>query len=123
MKVLLNKCYGGYSFSEEFVKHLIFNDIVSNYTNYHNLQRHDQRVIEEAIKFGLDNASGMCASLEVREVPDGANYSISEYDGMESIDNIWIEVSLHELRYGLKQSQVQMVLKGCNIKPIKLEEL
>jgi len=123
MKVLLNKCYGGYSFSEEFVKHLIFNDIVPNYTNYHNLQRHDQRVIEEAIKFGLDNASGMCASLEVREVPDGANYSISEYDGMESIDNIWIEVSVHDLKYGLKQNQLQMVMKGCNVKPIKLHEL
>jgi hypothetical protein len=123
MKVLLNKCYGGYSFSEEFVKHLIYNDIVPDYTNYHNLQRHDQRVVEEAIKFGLDNASGMCASLEVREVPDGANYSISEYDGMESIDHIWIDVHVHELKYGLKQHQLQMVMKGCNIKPIKLEEL
>jgi hypothetical protein len=123
MKVLLNKCYGGYSFSEEFVKHLIFNDIVPDYSNYYCIERHDQKVIEEAIKFGLDNAGGMFSQLEVREVPDGANYSIHEYDGMESINDIWIEVSVHDLKYGLKQNQLQMVMKGCNVKPIKLNEI
>jgi hypothetical protein len=123
MKVLINKCYGGYGFSDEFIKHLIKNDIIKNFMGQHYLNRHNQELIKEAVAFGLDKASGMCAELEVKDVPDGANYSIHEYDGMECIDNIWIEVSLHDLKYGLKQHQIHMIKQGCDIKPTKLNEI
>ena len=116
MKVLLNKCYGGYGFSKEFVTHLIKNDIVSNFKDIHYISRHNPRVIKEAIAFGLDKASGICAELEIREIPDGANYHIHEYDGMECINDMWIEVTTGDLRRGLTTEQLDMVAKGCSIK-------
>jgi len=116
MKVLINDCWGGFSFSTEFEDHIdsLTKDQLIN--KYELLARHNQFLVEEAIKFGLDKASGICAQLIVVDIPDGCEYNIHEYDGMESIDNIWIEVSKEDLSNGLSEKQMDMVLKGCSIK-------
>jgi len=115
MKVLINDCWGGFGFSTKFEDHI--NSITDSLINKHELSaRHNQFLVEEAIKFGLDKASGICAELIVVDIPDGCEYNIHEYDGMESIDNIWIEVSKEDLSNGLSEDQMNMVLKGCSIK-------
>jgi len=115
MKVLINDCYGGFSFSTEFKDHI--NSITDNLINKYKLSaRHNVLLVEEAIKFGLDKASGICAQLIVVEIPDGCEYNIREYDGMEHINDIWIEVSKEDLSNGLSEDQINMVLKGCSIK-------
>jgi hypothetical protein len=104
MKVLLNACYGGYSLSDEFIEHL------KTFDNYEDdFARHDPFLIEEAIKFGLNKASGMCADLYIKEIPDNIKYSIYEYDGMEYINETWIEVSLEELKNGLPDHKLNLV--------------
>lgn len=115
MKVLLNDCWGGFSFSDEFEDHI--NSITDSLINIHDLaERHNQFIVEEAIKFGLDKASGICAELILVDLPDGCEYQIHEYDGMESIEDIWIYVSKEDLINGLSEQQMDMVLKGCSIK-------
>ncbi len=122
MKVLINSCYGGFGYSEEFVEHLITKNLVPKTANSYNIPRDNQEIIEEAIKFGLEKANGWASKLEVVEILDGAQYSINEYDGFESIDDVWIEVTLDELKNGLSSNQLSMVSQGCNIKLAKLTE-
>lgn len=118
MKVLINNDYGGYSLSQQFVNHLITNNLVPQDSNGYTIDRDNQEIIEEAIKFGLENVNGLCADLKVVELPNGCKYSIGEYDGSEWIDQIWINVSLDELKNGLSDEQLSMVSQGCDVKCI-----
>lgn len=120
MQVLLNDCYGGFNFSEEFKAH-----IRSKYPNryeedsFYFVDRADPVFIEEALSFGLEKASGHFSNLVVVEIPDNVNYSIYEYDGMEQIEQTWITVTLDELKSGLSKEKLDMVVR---VDCIKLEE-
>lgn len=46
--------------------------------------RHDSKLVQVVEELG-EAADGMCAELAVIEIPDGVEYEIEEYDGMESI--------------------------------------
>ncbi len=116
MKILVNRCYGGFSFSDAFTEHiqsLTKGQLVNNNELW---TRHNPFLVEEAIKFGLKEASGMCANLNVDEIPDGARYEIGEYDGQEWIAQVWIEATLDELRNGLSEEQLRLVYLGCDVK-------
>ena len=117
MKVLVNDCYGGFSFSEAFELHLkaIGINIWKNWTKMREFRDYPP-IVEAAINFGLKEASGSFASLSVEEVPDGAFYDIHEYDGIEYVQNTWICVSLEELKSGLTEDNIALVLKGCDVK-------
>jgi hypothetical protein len=116
MKILINKCYGGYGLSEEFYNHLVENKLVPEVDSSYLIARDDQVVVEAAINFGLKEASGHCADLSVVEIPDGVHYSIMEYDGQEWIDQLWIEVDLDELKSGLTHENLDFISKGIDIK-------
>lgn len=47
--------------------------------------RTDPLLIQVVEELG-DEASGRCAELRIIEIPDGIDYDISEYDGMESVE-------------------------------------
>jgi hypothetical protein len=119
MKVILNRCYGGFGFSEKFTKHI---KTFPEYKEIHSwdigINRNDQFLIQEAIKFGLDKANGEYAKLVIEEIPDEVRYSIGEYDGQEWISQLWIEVTLQELKNGLTQEQLDILEnnKGVDIK-------
>ena len=116
MKILINSCYGGYGLSEDFVSHinkLTEGQLVNTQELY---DRANPLIVEEAIKFGLDKASGTSADLTVQEIPDNCHYSVHEYDGMEYIDAIWIEATLEELKAGLSDSQLDLVTQGCQVR-------
>lgn len=77
MKIVINKCYGGFGVSEEGLKML-------NLKNDWDVDRKDERLIE-LVESGVD-ISGFCAELEVVEIPDEAtDWEMNEYDGYESI--------------------------------------
>ena len=46
--------------------------------------RKDEDLIDVIESLG-DKANGMCADLKIKEIPDGASFEISEYDGNESV--------------------------------------
>lgn len=99
MKIAINKCYGGFSISHEcalllrkkgvritlegdfgyYLRNEDFGIINDDYNAY----RADPRLIE-AIEESK-NPSGRLSELKIVEIPDGTDWYIDEYDGLESI--------------------------------------
>lgn len=48
------------------------------------LERNDPRLIKVIEELG-EKANGSCAKIRMVEIPDGVDYEIAEYDGMEHI--------------------------------------
>lgn len=109
MKVVVNKCYGGFSVSAAAVRFMrergnadaiaevLFGESTPEYTLGYDYQiygrefsRHDPDLVAAVETLG-SKANGACADLEVVEIPDGAEYEIDEYDGMERVcaPRIW----------------------------------
>jgi hypothetical protein len=57
----------------------------SSFFNDSGLDRNDPILIQVVKELGKEKASGRCGELEVVEIPDGVEWIIEEYDGMESI--------------------------------------
>jgi len=51
------------------------------------IERNDPILIEVIEELG-DEANGRCAELKIVEIPDGVNWEIDEYDGVEKIDEV-----------------------------------
>jgi hypothetical protein len=103
-KIVLNRCYGGFSLSEEAVKlgrKLSKNpkwlypcfigefwdsgeEIKYYYGAGRRLERDDDTLIKVVETLGK-MASDRCAKLEIVEIPKGVLYRIDEYDGLESV--------------------------------------
>ncbi len=97
MKVVINKCFGGFSLSEAVYTELGLkwdgygypdNDdfgIKTDSFDKYNLYRSDPKLIAAIEKVGIDKSGGSCASLSIVDIPDGVAFDIDEYDGQESI--------------------------------------
>lgn len=105
MKVAYNACYGGFSLSREAV--LLGREISKNdkwvnpsikgdsykngdvldydYGSLNNESREDETLIAVIEQLG-DKANGSCAKLAIEEIPDGAEYEITEYGGFEGVE-------------------------------------
>ena len=92
MKVVINRCYGGFSLSREALQ-LLFDRTEDIYVFVHNedfgiesgnhyAYRTDPRLVEVVEKLG-QAASGSVADLQVVEIPDDIDWVIEEYDGLE----------------------------------------
>ena len=79
MKIVINKCFGGFSVNDNIVKML---NLESRY------ELEDDRTnakLIELIESGV-NVNGEFSNLAVVEIPDDAtDYIIDEYDGYEHI--------------------------------------
>lgn len=61
-------------------------DATSDETLYDNdLERDDPALVQVVEELGAAAASDTCSDLRVVEIPDGVEYSIEEYDGMEHV--------------------------------------
>jgi hypothetical protein len=81
MKVVINKCYGGFSLSEKACKELGLKG------PYSHIERNDPRLVEVVELLGKESW-GDCAELKVVEIPDDVEYEIEEYDGTEWIAEV-----------------------------------
>jgi|15BtaG_2_1085339.scaffolds.fasta_scaffold02634_1 hypothetical protein len=115
MKVLVNTCYGGFGFSDEFCMHLEQQDISQDEWGY---SRDNQDVVTAAEAFGLEAASGCYSRLAVFEVTDGLDYYVDEYDGMEGLE-VFLAVSMNDLKTGLSDEQLKLAEIAGVIKIIK----
>ena len=117
MKVVINKCFGGFSISLEAARFMAergnkvakaevyeydakaagdieLNEIEEKsclrwygygYAGGHDgYSRNDQDLVAAVQQLGK-KASGRMANLEVVEIPDGVEWEIDEYDGLESV--------------------------------------
>jgi hypothetical protein len=79
MKICINKCFGGFSLSDEASQMLGFK------TRYPQISRTDPRLIEVVSTLG-EAANGFCARLAIVSIPDEAtDWEIEAYDGFEGI--------------------------------------
>lgn len=86
MKVVVNRCFGGFSLSEAAYGELgIPWDGGSFGMGFaFKNDRTNPKLIEVVEKLG-DAASGNCARLRVVEIPDGIDWEIDDYDGSETV--------------------------------------
>ena len=90
MKVVINKCYGGFSLSKKAYDYLGIE--WDGYGYKYQDDRTNPKLIECVEKLGGKKASGKLASLEIVEIPDNIEWYIDEYDGIEHIaekHNTW----------------------------------
>ena len=104
MKIVINKCYGGFEVSCDVIKELGFHDKEKFCKYYKGIPlensdfgiesddiyayRTDERLIKAIEKVGLKKASGSFAELKIVEIPDDVEYYIDDYDGIESIHEV-----------------------------------
>ena len=82
MKFVLNKCFGGFSLSDEAAKDL--NSSCYGLSDYD--ERSNSALIALIEEKGSGYVSGDCAQLAIVDIPDNCtDYEIDEYDGYESI--------------------------------------
>jgi hypothetical protein len=82
MKIALNKCYGGFSFSEEALKRLKEKGVDTKGEKFWTVKfRTDPRVIE-VVEELLTKASGESSKIEIEEIPE-PNLEIKDHDGKE----------------------------------------
>jgi len=114
MKVIINTCFGGYGLSDEAVQAYakakgltLFSDtsmrwrtgysfvLVDQGLDFHarfspdyDIPRDDPTLVDVLETLGAEKCSGRFAALKVVEIPDGTEYTIEEYDGMEHIAEV-----------------------------------
>ncbi len=61
-------------------------DLNGNFYN-DDVERNDENLIKVIEELKAE-ANGLCAKLEIRDIPDGVKFEINDYDGMESIHEV-----------------------------------
>lgn len=94
MKVVINRCWGGFGISEAVSEELGIenhSDYLDNDSfgiesdNWHEYRAHPP-LIAAIEKVGEAEASARCGALSIVEIPDGISWEIDDYDGMETVD-------------------------------------
>jgi hypothetical protein len=132
MKLLINACYGGYGVSNEAIelwaqkKNIVLTKKTTEYGDYDyytvdgepisGMHRADPTLIEVFEELGSERTSGEHGELQLVEIPDGCEYYVDEYDGMEYIGDTWINVSVKELIEGLSPDRLEAALNVGSIK-------
>jgi len=95
MKIVINSCYGGFGLSKAALKEL---GVDAPYGDVNNgdlgidednryAYRSSTKLVEVVEKLGAA-ACGSYAKLEVIEIPEGVDWYIDEYDGMETVREV-----------------------------------
>ncbi len=93
MKLVVNRCYGGFGLSKKAVERMaelghdeareeLDRDNFYGFVCADDEQRADQILVQVVEELGRE-ADGSCAALEIVEIPDGIDFQIDEYDGLE----------------------------------------
>ena len=102
MKIVLNKCYGGFSLSKKAFQMLknLGVDIKYNYGQIHNAEfgieddtndhfhRVDKRLLKVVEELGTTKSGGDHAELRIVDIPEFVvekGWEVDEYDGFETI--------------------------------------
>lgn len=87
MKIVINKCYGGFSLSHEAImRYAELASLVNTEISVYSIERNDPFLVQTVEELGRA-ANGPHAELKVVEIPDDVQWHIAEaeYDGLEYI--------------------------------------
>ena len=87
MKIVINKCYGGFGLSKEAYEYLGLAWDGHGYEYRYHGNRADHKLVECVETLG-DAANGSLAKLKVVEIPDDVEWEIEEYDGVEWVSEV-----------------------------------
>lgn len=84
MKIVVNKCYGGFKLSKKAYDFLglEWDDYGYMYSDYN--KRTDPKLVECVETLG-EQANGSFSHLVVVDVPDDVKWEIEDYDGVETV--------------------------------------
>src|SRR5690606_1347865 len=89
MKVVINKCFGGFGLSESAQKR--FEELTGKCPRVFEIERDDPALVQVVEEMGVA-ANGTCASLKVITLPDGVDWEIQDYDGFETLTQPLIDL-------------------------------
>lgn len=94
MKIVINRCYGGFSLSNKVMRHLGFEADDYGYVenssfniddNNYQAYRTHPALIDAIETIGLEESSGTYSELRIINIPDDMDWYIEDYDGLESV--------------------------------------
>jgi hypothetical protein len=85
MKIVINRCYGGFGLSE--VAETRYKNESGNDIFQWHIPRNDAILVSIVEELGEDSWGG-AAELAIVEIPDGIEWEIGEYDGIEWIAEV-----------------------------------
>ena len=85
MKVVINGCYGGNSLSDEALAYL---GIPGGSRYAYEDDRANPKLVECVEKLGEAASHGLGSSLYVVEIPDDVKWTITDYDGVEQVEEV-----------------------------------
>lgn len=85
MKIVINKSYGGFGLSDAALGRYL--ELKGYPTDDYYVNRNDPILVQVIEELG-DKASAKYSSLTVVEIPDDVEWTIEEYDGLESIHEV-----------------------------------
>ena len=101
MKIVINGCYGGFGISKKCAERMAelgdeqCREVIAEiekthgkwYSNFYSGGRNNPILVQDVEELG-EVANGDYAELVVVEIPDGVEWEIDEYDGIEKIDEV-----------------------------------
>jgi len=84
-KIVINTCYGGFGLSEESLEDYKKRKNITEDTLFYWEIPRDCPVLVEMVEQGGTDVDGIYSELKVVDIPDGVNWYIEEYDGMEHV--------------------------------------
>lgn len=85
MKVVINGCYGGFSLSDEA---LVYLGIPGGSRFTYDDDRTNPKLVECVEKLGEAVNHDSASHLYVVEVPDDVKWTITDYDGIEQVEEV-----------------------------------
>lgn len=87
MKIVINRCFGGFGLSQMARDYLGWSDEEYWEKMFSEGFRYSDELIEVVQKFG-EEANGDYSKLRIVEIPDDVDWVITDYDGMEQIEEV-----------------------------------
>jgi hypothetical protein len=83
MKVVINRCFGGFGISDTALAR--YNELAdTKLETYHGMDRADPLLVQVVEELGKD-ADNVYSELKIVDIPDDIEWYIHEYDGLEAV--------------------------------------
>jgi hypothetical protein len=83
MKVVINRCFGGFGISDTALAR--YNELAdTKLETYHGMDRADPLLVQVVVELGAE-ANDFAADLKVVDIPDDVKWYVHEYDGLEAV--------------------------------------